>query len=208
MNDNQPTVFIIDDDQQVCQAIGLLMESVNLRVASFSCVQDYLSEFDEKQLGCLIVDVRMPQMSGLDLQQYFIDNTNEWHPPMIIISGHGDISMAVKAVQMGALDFIEKPFNNQQMIDTVHRGIALDKNQRDKFEYTKLIKSYYRQLTKREVQVFQSVTAGKPNKIIAGELFITQSTVEAHRAKVMEKMSAKNLSELIKMAVLLGLIKI
>lgn len=203
---NQPTVVIIDDDQQVRQAIGLLMESVHLRVASFACAQDYLSGFDEQQLGCLIVDVRMPRMSGLELQQYFIAHPNEHHPPMIIISGHGDISMAVKAVQMGALDFIEKPFNNQQMLDTVYRGIALDKVQRDEFSYIKSIKSCYQMLTKRERQVFQLVVMGKSNKIIACELFISQSTVEAHRAKVMEKMLAGNLSGLIKMAVLLDLI--
>lgn len=208
MSDKQPIVFIIDDDQQVRQAIGLLMESVDLHVVSFSCAQDYLSQFDEQQLGCLIVDVRMPRMSGLDLQQHFIDNPHEWHPPMIIISGHGDIGMAVKAVQMGALDFIEKPFNNQQMLDTVYRGIELDRIQRDKFGYIKSIKFCYQQLTKRERQVFQLVVTGKSNKIIAHELFITQSTVEAHRAKVMEKMSAGNLSELIKMAVLLDLIEI
>ncbi len=204
-DNNQASVFVIDDDPQVCQAIKLLMESVHLNVVSFNDVQDYLKVFDEMQTGCLIIDVRMPNMSGLDLQQYFIDKKIKHHPPIIIISGHADITTAVRAVRLGALDFVEKPFNNQQMIDTVHQAIELDKVAHRDFLHMKAANAHYQTLTKREQQIFAAVITGKLNKIIAFDLSISQSTVEAHRAKVMKKMSANNLSELVKMAVLLDL---
>lgn len=206
LKNHSATIFVIDDDVQVCKAIKLLMESVHLNVISFTSVQDYLETFDQTQIGCLIVDVRMPKMSGIDLQQYFLDKKIQHYPPIIVISGHADITTAVKAVQLGALDFIEKPFNNQQMIDIVHKAIKIDKAAYHDFLHMKTLHKNYQSLTKREQQVFEVVVTGKANKVIAFDLSISQSTVEAHRAKVMEKMSANNLSELVKMAILLGLL--
>ena len=122
------TIFIIDDDQQVREALSLLMESVGWKVALFSDANAYLEQFDSTIPGCLITDIRMPMMSGLDLQKKLKDYAISL--PVLIITGHGDVSMAVRAIKEGALDFIEKPFNNQYLLDQVHRAIELDRNNR------------------------------------------------------------------------------
>ena len=204
MND-QVSIFIVDDDEQVRNALSLLMESVGLKVESFSSAQQYLEVFDSTKPGCLILDVRMPGMSGLDLQSRLA--AEKIHPPIIIITGHGDVPMAVKAVSAGALDFIEKPFNNQSMLDSVHKAIELDAIQRGESLRLEDIEIHFNSLTPREKEVLHSVIEGKRNKIIAYELNISQSTVEAHRSKVMEKMSAASLSDLMRMAISLKLIK-
>lgn len=176
----QSIVSIIDDDIDVRDALQLLMESVGLIVNSFESAVDYLSQFDFNQAGCLIVDVRMPEMSGLELQAQLA--AERYHPPIIIVTGHGDISMAVKAVKAGAVDFIEKPFNNQVMLDSVHRAIELDAKQRGEASHKFDIEQRYKILTPREKEVFSRVVAGQRNKVIALELFITQSTIEVHRS--------------------------
>ena len=201
----QATVFIVDDDEQVRSALTLLMESVGLTALSFASAQDYLDQFDPDKPGCLILDVRMPGISGLDLQARL--TAERIHPPIIIITGHGDVPMAVRAVRAGAVDFIEKPFNNQVMLDSVHRAIETDSVQRGETSRLQEIEEHYNALTPREKEVLQCVIAGKRNKVIASELNITQSTVEAHRSKVMEKMSAESLSDLMRMAILLKLIE-
>lgn len=200
---NKTFVYIIDDDEQVCRAITLLINSVGLNAQHYYCVDDYLKQFNPDYLGCIIADVRMPGMSGIDLQKYFIKQAY-YHPPIIIISGHGDIDMAVKAMKLGVFDFIEKPFNNQQMIDTVHRALAFDCEQKGIASAKDLAQLCYQRLTQRERQVMQAVISGKLNKVIAYEMNISQSTVEVHRAKVMSKMQANNLSDLMRLAFLLG----
>ncbi|MFK5986568.1 MAG: response regulator [Pseudomonadota bacterium] len=197
-------VYIIDDDIDVRSALQLLMESVGLQVQTYVCGTDYLGQFDFNQAGCLIVDVRMPGISGLDLQAQLA--AEKHHPPIIIITGHGDVPMAVKAVKAGAVDFIEKPFNNQNMLDSVHRAIALDAKQRGDVSHKLEISERFESLTPREKEVFTRVVAGQRNKVIAAELFITQSTIEVHRARVMEKMLAKSLSDLMRMALVLEII--
>ena len=201
---NQVIVCIIDDDIGVRDALQLLMESVGLKVNVFASAKDYLNQFDFNQLGCLIVDVRMPEMSGLELQAQLA--TQRYHPPIIIITGHGDVPMAVKAVKAGAVDFIEKPFNNQAMLDSVHRAIELDAKQRGEVSHKLEIEKRYNSLTPREKQVFSRVVAGQRNKVIAAELFITQSTIEVHRSRVMEKMDAPSLSDLMRMALVLNIL--
>ncbi len=199
-----PSVFIVDDDEQVRSALTLLMESVGLKSESFSSAQEYLDQFDAAKSGCLILDVRMPGLSGLDLQARL--SVEKSHPPIIIITGHGDVPMAVRAVTAGAVDFIEKPFNNQSMLDSVHRAIEQDAKQRGESSRLQDIETKYDELTPREKEVLQYVIEGKRNKIIASEMNISQSTVEAHRSKVMEKMAANTLSDLMRMALLLELI--
>ncbi|MCU7799440.1 MAG: response regulator [gamma proteobacterium symbiont of Lucinoma myriamae] len=203
MND-VPSVFIVDDDKQVRSALTLLMESVGLKAESFASAHDYLEQFDAAKPGCLILDVRMPGISGLDLQARL--SAEVIHPPIIIITGHGDVPMAVRAVTAGAVDFIEKPFNNQSMLDNVHRAIELDAKQRGESSRLQDVEQRYNELTPREKEVLQFVIDGKRNKIIASEMHISQSTVEAHRSKVMDKMLAKTLSDLMRMALLLKLI--
>lgn len=201
----KPTVFIVDDDEQVRNALTLLMESVGLNTESFTSAQEYLDQFDVDKPGCLILDVRMPGISGLDLQARLA--AERIHPAIIIITGHGDVPMAVRAVTAGAVDFIEKPFNNQSMLDTVHKAIEQDAKHRGESSLVQDIEVHYNDLTPREKEVLQFVIEGNRNKVIAANMNISQSTVEAHRAKVMEKMDAETLSDLMRMALTLKLIK-
>jgi len=192
-------VYVIDDAEEVRSAITLLMESVGLDVVTFSSADDFLNKFSSDFEGCILLDVRMPGMSGLDLQQKL--NEMGGAPPVIIISGHGDIPMAVKAVQAGAVDFVEKPFNEQEILDTVHRAFKIDSIQRGKNMMVDAIKEKMNTLTARETEVLYAITTGKRNKNIAADLNISLSTVEAHRGHVMGKMKAKSLSELMRMVI-------
>lgn len=201
MSARQPTIYIVDDDQQVRESIQLLMESVGLEVASYDSAQDYLDHFSPDQHGCLILDVRMRGMSGLELQSRLQQFPS--HPPIVMISAHGDVPMAVRALQAGALDFLEKPFNAQALLDSVHRAMQQDALRRGEATRLAEIKERIARLTPREAEVMRRVVDGQRNKVIASEMSITQSTVEAHRARVMEKMEAKTLSELMRMLVTL-----
>jgi len=191
------TVFVVDDDEQVRDAMKLLMNSVGLQVETFASGEEYLEQFDPARPGCLLLDVRMQGISGLDVQERLV--LEQVQPPIIIITGHGDVPMAVRAVKAGAVDFIEKPFNEQVLLDSVHRAIELDGEHRGRALQLADISEHLQRLTPREREILDLVVAGKRNKEIARELGISQSTVEAHRAKVMEKMQAESLSDLMRM---------
>jgi two-component system, LuxR family, response regulator FixJ len=193
----EPTVFIVDDDQEVREAIELLMVSVGLAAQTYESAQDFLERFDPERPGCLVLDIRMKGMSGLELQERLA--CEPVHPPIVIITGHGDVPMAVRAVKAGAVDFIEKPFNAQVMLDAVHKAIEQDAQRRGRASHLADIQSRLERLTPREREIMDMVVAGKRNKVIAIDLGISQSTVEAHRAKVMEKMQARSLSDLMRM---------
>lgn len=201
---NKATVFIIDDDQQVRSALSLLMESVGWHVKLFATAVSFLEQFDSDIPGCIITDIRMPMMSGLDLQiklkEYRIS------PPVLMITGHGDIAMAVRAIKEGALDFIEKPFNNQYLLDRVHQAIEIDSDNRKAVLRVLKVSEKYNQLTDKEKQVFGWIIKGALSKQIAEEVFVTQSAVEARRSKIMEKMNADNISDLMKMAMVMGMV--
>jgi len=192
-----PTVFVVDDDQEVRDALTLLMTSIGLAVEAFGSAQEFQDQFDPARPGCLLLDIRMKGMSGLDLQDRLV--VEEVHPPVIIITGHGDVPMAVRAVKAGAVDFIEKPFKEQVLLDSVFRAIESDADNRGRVLQIADISARLQRLTPREGEVLDMVVAGKRNKVIAGELGISQSTVEAHRAKVMDKMEAGSLSDLMRM---------
>jgi RNA polymerase sigma factor (sigma-70 family) len=194
---SEPTVFIVDDDQEVREAIQLLMKSVGVTALSFASAQAYLDQLDCDRPGCLILDVRMKGMSGLDLQERLAQGP--LHPPIIIITGHGDVPMAVRAVKAGAVDFIEKPFNDQTLLDAVHRAFDQDARNRGQALRIADIQERLARLTPREREILDQVIGGKRNKTIAADLGISQSTVEAHRAKVMEKLEARSLSDLMRM---------
>ena len=204
MNEDQ-TIFIVDDEKPVRDSIKFLMESIGLQAKVFASAQEYLDQFDDDAPGCLITDIRMPMMSGLDLQQKLSEKA--LHPPIIMITGHGDVPMAVSAIQQGAIDFVEKPFNNQKLLDIVYKALEIDAKRRG--ENTKLgdIQQKYQYLTDIEQQVFGLVIKGHLNKQIAQELFVTQSAIEARRAKIMEKMQANNLSDLMRMGMVMGMIE-
>ena len=196
-------VYVVDDSEDVRQAIRLLMSSVGLEVIEFDSADAFIAEQQDISAleGCILLDVRMPGMSGLALLDKL--QAMNYSPPVIMISGHGDIPMAVKAVQAGALHFIEKPFNEQDLLDTVHRAFRQDSIQRGKNIKLQSIRHRLESLTPREREVLYAVAEGRRNKTIADDLHISQSTVEAHRAKVMEKMQARSLSELMRMIIYL-----
>ncbi|MCG8486017.1 MAG: response regulator transcription factor [Candidatus Thiodiazotropha sp.] len=197
MDQITPTVYVVDDDEEVRSALKLLFESVGLPVICFASALEYLDRFDESLPGCLVVDIRMPGMSGLDMQEKL--NELPLHPPVIIITGHGDVPMAVRAVQAGAVDFIEKPFRDQILLDSVHRAIEMDAEKRGEASRLSEIRDHLNQLTPREREVLDLVISGMRNKNISEQLGITLSTVEAHRSRVMEKMQADSLSHLMRM---------
>lgn len=192
-------VYVVDDAEEVRDAITLLMESVGLDVVAFSSADDFLSMYSTDLEGCVLLDVRMPGMSGLALQEKLNEMGNS--PPVIIISGHGDIPMAVKAVQAGAVNFVEKPFNEQDILDSVHRAFKIDSIRRGKNIMLEAINEKIASLTAREKEVMYAIAAGKRNKMIAADLNISLSTVEAHRGHVMSKMDASSLSDLMRMVI-------
>jgi RNA polymerase sigma factor (sigma-70 family) len=197
MDQTTPTVFVVDDDAEVRNALKLLFESVGLPVICYASALEYLDAFDANLPGCLVVDIRMPGMSGLDMQEKLAEQPI--HPPVIIITGHGDVPMAVRAVQAGAVDFIEKPFRDQILLDSVHRAIEKDAERRGEASRQSEIHEHLNALTPREREVLDLVISGMRNKNISEKLGITLSTVEAHRSRVMEKMQADSLSHLMRM---------
>jgi len=199
MND-QFTVFIVDDDEEVRDSLQLLIESVGLKTQTYDSAQAYLADFNPALAGCLILDVRMKGMSGLTLQE-LLNKEHPLHPAIIIITGHGDVQMAVRAVKAGASEFLEKPFNEQELLDSIHVAIEKDAEQRGKALKLAEIQIKVDSLTDREKEVMELVVTGMQNKNIASELIISQSTVEAHRSKVMEKMGARTLSDLMRMII-------
>lgn len=197
MTDNSPTptVFIVDDDKEVLRALTWLLESVNLSVECYESAIDFLAEYQPDRCGCIVADVRMPMMSGLQLFEQLKAQNNPL--PVIFLTGHGDIPMAVNAIKSGAMDFISKPFNDQTLLDQIQKAIAINL----KYHESKKSPTNFTlgELSKRENQVLELVVAGKLNKQIADELSISPSTVEFHRARLMKKIGAKNLAQLIKL---------
>jgi two-component system response regulator FixJ len=197
MKDRAPTVYIVDDDDAVRSALRLLLKSVGLATTPLSSAQEFLATYDLQQPGCLILDVRMPGMSGLELQQQL--NLRGAIIPVIFITGHGDIPMAVEAMQQGAFDFLQKPFRDQDLLDRIQRALAKDVTGRVELRERSRIKERLESLTAREREVLELVASGKPNKIMAADLGVSQRTVEIHRARVMEKMGASSLAQLVRM---------
>jgi len=197
MKEHTPTVFIVDDDEAVRNSLRLLLKSVGLAAVALPTAQEFLSKYDPQQPGCLILDVRMPGMSGLELQEQL--NVRGAMIPVIFITGHGDIHMAVEAMQQGAFDFLQKPFRDQDLIDRIQRALTKDQANRSELKEKSGVRERLQTLTPREREVLNLVTSGKPNKIMAADLGVSQRTVEIHRARVMEKMHASSLAQLVRM---------
>ena len=198
--DDSPTVFVVDDDPAIRFAMQVLMESVNLRHEIFASGDEFLEQAATPRPGCLVLDIRMPGLSGLELQEELIRRGNEL--PVIFITGHGDVPMAVEAMQKGAIDFIQKPFRDQDLLDRIGEALKTDKERRRNHRQHDRVAERVQKLTKREREVFDLVVTGKPNKVIAYELGVSQRTVEIHRARVMEKMQARSLADLVKLHLL------
>jgi two-component system response regulator FixJ len=192
-----PTVFVVDDDEGVRDSLQFLLKSVGLATKTQASAGEFLSSYDVSQPGCLVLDVRMPAMSGLELQQQL--NLRGAIIPVIFITGHGDIPMAVEAMQHGAFDFLQKPFRDQDLIDRLQKALAKDAQNRVELKQRDLIHSRFETLTPREHEVLVLMVRGLPNKIMAAELGVSQRTVEIHRARVMEKTEAGSLAHLVRM---------
>jgi two-component system, LuxR family, response regulator FixJ len=197
MNPGLPIVFIVDDDEAVRNSLRLLVKSVGLSATALVSAQEFLASYDPLQPGCLVLDVRMPGMSGLELQQQL--NLRGAVIPVIFITGHGDVPMAVAAMQQGAFDFLQKPFRDQDLMDRIQRALEKDRANRAELGERSLIREHHETLTPREREVLALVTSGKPNKVMAADLGLSQRTIEIHRARVMEKMGASSLAHLVRM---------
>ncbi|HHC71750.1 MAG TPA: response regulator transcription factor [Thiotrichales bacterium] len=195
-----PTVFVVDDDEAMRNSLRWLIESVGLAVECHDSAESFLDSYYPGRSGCLLLDVRMPGMSGLELQEYL--HRNEINIPVIIITGHGDVPMSVRAMKEGAIDFIEKPFNDELLLDAIRNALAVNEKQREKQALRAELAARLATLTPREHEVMEMVTAGRSNKEIASALGVSAKTVEAHRAKVMDKMQASSLAELVRMSML------
>ena len=196
-----PIVFIIDDDASVRDALGSLFRSVGLRVEVFGSAPEFLQSKLPDIAGCLILDIRLPRVSGLDFQADLVKAGI--HIPIIFMTGHGDIPMTVKAMKAGAVDFLTKPFRDQDMLDAVATAIECDRKRRVDERALADLQAVFATLTPREAEVLTLVAAGLMNKQIAAEIGIAEITVKIHRGQVMKKMGAKSLADLVRMAEML-----
>jgi len=192
-----PVVMVVDDDSGVRNAMRILLKSVGIEATLYASAQEFLASYQPAQPGCLVLDIRMPGMSGLELQQQL--NLRGAVIPVIFMTGHGDIPMAVEAMQHGAFDFLQKPFRDQDLLDRIQRAIVKDAELRQSLGEHARIKTHLESLTPREREVLDLMTQGKQNKSIAQDLGVSPRTVEIHRARVMEKMNAQSVAELVRM---------
>ena len=195
--DRNQTVFIVDDDPAIRFAMQALMDSVGLPHEIYESGDEFLDKVAEQRPGCLVLDIRMPGLGGLELQEELLSRDSTL--PIIFITGHGDVPMAVEAMQKGAIDFIQKPFRDQDLLDRIRNALKTDEERRQERAVHAEVNERLDRLTNREREVFDLVVTGKPNKVIAYELGVSQRTVEIHRARVMEKMQARSLADLVKM---------
>jgi FixJ family two-component response regulator len=198
---DQPVVFVIDDDLSVREALEDLLRSVGLAVQSFVSTQSFLESKRPDAPGCIVLDVRLPGPSGLEFQRTLANS--KVHLPIIFITGHGDISMSVRAIKSGAIDFLTKPVHEQQLLDAIQSGIERDRARRAAEMNLADLRERFASLTPREREVLALVSTGRPNKQLAAQLNLSEMTVKIHRGQMMRKMRAKSLVELVRMADLL-----
>jgi FixJ family two-component response regulator len=198
MVEDAPIVFIVDDDDSVRKALTRLVKSVDLNVETFASADDFLKRDSHNGPACLVLDIRMPGLSGLDLQDELVAAGRTL--PIIFVSAHGNIPLSVRAMKAGAVDFIEKPFEDQTLLDAIHQSLKEDRQAKLKQAELREIQRRVDSLTPREREVFALVVSGKLNKQIAFKLGTSERTIKAHRARVMKKMQAKSLADLIRLA--------
>lgn len=194
---SNPIVYVVDDDEPVRDSICMLLDTVGLEYESHADAQSFLDAYDQTRPGCLVLDIRMPGISGLDLQDRLLDI--QAPIPIIFITGHGDIPMAVEAMRKGAVDFIRKPFRDQELLDQVNRALAVGQVQQTEHDLLAAAKARVEALTPREHEVFERVASGQANKVIALDLGISERTVEIHRSQVMQKTASRSLADLVRL---------
>ncbi|MDY6982569.1 MAG: response regulator [Pseudomonadota bacterium] len=192
-----PTVYILDDDAAVLDSLSTWLDAMNIRVRTWSDPRGFLDEYRHDWCGCLILDIRMPALSGLGLQEELVAIGSTL--PIIFMTGHGSVSTAVQAMKAGAFEFIEKPFDNAALLQHIHRAFELDAQKRDALQHQRQIRERLATLTPRETEVLDYIVNGKATKVIALELKLSQRTVEIYRANVMQKMQSKSVAQLVKM---------
>jgi len=195
-------ILIVDDDADVRDSLRALLESAGFEVRDFASAKGVLADTTLAEGACLIADIRMPDMDGLSLQEELVNRRVGL--PVIIVTGHGDVPLAVRAMKAGAVDFIEKPFDDELLLQSIKRALSLGRGTRDQVSLAQTAASRIALLTERERQVLERLVAGQPNKVIAYELDISPRTVEIHRAHVMEKMQARSLSDVVRLALAAG----
>ena len=201
-----PLVYVVGDDPALRDSLRYLLESVGLRTLAFADTEGFLTAYQPDHPGCLLLDIRIPGRNDLSSQQLLRDRGID--VPVVIITGHGDVTMAVTAMKQGALDFIEKPFNDQLLLDCVHNALAEDRARRCARSRRRDLLCRFDTLTPREQDVLRQVVEGLSNREIAEALSLSRKTVEVHRAKVMQKMGADTLSQLIRMAMAIDILKV
>jgi len=196
----EPTVFVVDDDDAVRDYLKWLMQSVSLPVALFPTAQEFLEKYDNSQAGCLLLDVRMPGLSGFDLQAEM--QNRKIRLPVIMMTAYAEVPMAVRALRGGAVDFIEKPLDGQELLDRVQKAIASDLASRESEHERFAVRERMARLTPRQRAVLEGLIAGKPSKIIAAELGVSASTVDVHRGRLMQRLQARSLPDLFRLVLL------
>jgi len=197
-NIDQETVFVVDDDEAVRDSLRWLLEANGYHVRGFASAEEFLSHYNGHQVGCLILDVRMPGMSGLELQEKLVEN--RFNIPIIFVTGHGDVPMAVDTMKKGAMDFIEKPFDEAELRAQVERMLSKARQDANSQREQQAAEDLLSKLTSREHQVLERIIAGRLNKQIADDLGISIKTVEAHRANIMEKLNVNTVADLLRLA--------
>ncbi len=192
------TVYVVDDDEAVRDSLQWLLEGKDYRVRCFDSAESFLSRYDPREIACLIVDIRMAGMSGLELQERLIERRSPL--PIVVITGHGDVPMAVESMKKGAMDFIQKPFDEEQLVALVERMFEHARSAFAQHQQSASREALLAKLTGREAQVLERIVAGRLNKQIADDLGISIKTVEAHRANIMEKLNANTVADLLKIA--------
>jgi two-component system, LuxR family, response regulator FixJ len=199
---DEATIFVVDDDQGCRDSLAALLRASGMRVQTYSSAQAFLEAYEPSRLGCLLLDVRMPGISGLDLQERLAARGAKL--PIILMTAYGDVPTAVKAMQAGAINFIEKPIREEALLESLRRALQQGERLHKEREYVGRVRALIDRLTPREREVLRMLVAGKANKVIAAELGISERTVEIHRQRVRKKLEARSLSQMVRMALVAG----